>query len=274
MEKEVRLDIAGVTYREAAIVSLHTHRQIFEGEPSIGNCFCGELNAELIIPSGDIPRNAKFVPYIRDAGGTWKKKSEFFVYTRQVDDLTEYVTIVAYDAIYRGEESFTQPGDQGEWPRKDIDVMREIAQRTGASICAESLAKINKGYEVQYPGIIMETTTKIDTGKVDEYGEPIYEERTETELKPDNEGALTMREVAGRIASFYGGNWIIDNNGEWRLIQLGDIPEETHFLIWEQGEPIRVGSDRIVIREGLEESHRMVIQNGDVLLIGGVRLIV
>ena len=260
MEKEVRLDIADVTYREATIVSLHTHRQIFEGEPSIGNCFCGELNAELIIPSEDIPRNAKFVPYIRDVGGTWKKKSEFFVYTRQVDDLTGYVTIVAYDAIYRGEESFTQPGDQGEWPRKDIDVMREIARRTNASICAESLAKINRGYEVQYPGIIMETT--------DDEGNP------KTELKPDHKGALTMREIAGRIASFYGGNWIIDNNGEWRLIQLGDIPAETYYLIWEQGDPIRIGSDRIIVRDGLEESHHMVIQNGDVLLIGGVRLIV
>ena len=176
----------------------------------------------------------------------------FFIYSRDVDELTGQVSIVAYDAIYRGEESFTQEGEQGEWPRVDIDVMDEIARRTGTTICAETRAKMAGGYLVQYPGFI----------------------NADGEMVPDGDGALTMREVAGRIAAFYAGNWIIDKNGEWRLVILGDIPEETNLLITEDGEPIKLGNDRIIVEFGKEEPHRLVVQNGDALLIGGVRLLV
>lgn len=253
MAKEVRLDIAGTIYREGDFVRLSTHREVFDGAPSVGNCICGELNAELMIPSEAIPRNAEMVPYIREEGSSaWKKQSVFFVYSRDVDELIGQVSIVAYDAIYRGEESFTKEGEQGEWPRVDIDVMDEIARRTGTTVCAETRAKMTGGYLVQYPGFI----------------------NADGEMVPDGDGALTMREVAGRIAAFYAGNWIIDKNGEWRLVILGDIPEETNLLITEDGEPIKLGNDRIIVEFGKEEPHRLVVQNGDALLIGGVRLLV
>ena len=252
MAKEVRLDIAGTTYREESFVRLSIHREVFDGAPSVGNCICGELNAELLIPTEDIPRNAEMVPYSREEGEEWKKQSVFFVYNRDEDDLTGVLTIVAYDAIYRGEENFTQEGDQGEWPRTDIVVMDEIARRTGTTICAESRAKMTNGYLVEYPGFINENG----------------------EMIPDGDGVLTMREVAGRIAAFYAGNWIIDKNGEWRLVILGDIPEETNLLITEDGEPIKLGSDRIIVEFGKEEPHRLVVQNGDKLIMGGVGLLV
>lgn len=253
MAKEVRLDIAGVTYREDSISSLTTNRQMFDGAPSVGNCICGQLDALLTIPTASIPRNAQLIPYIRNEGETvWKKKSVFFVFNRDTDEATGSLKIIAYDAIYKAEESFTQPGDQGYWPRTDIQIMTEIAQRTGTTVCADTRAIMTKRYAIQYPGIIMEDGT----------------------LKPDGEGALTMREVAGRVASMYAGNWIIDNNGEWRLVRLGDIPPETNYLITEDGDPIVLGRDRILVIEGLEEPNNLVSQNGDKLVIGGVRLLV
>ena len=255
-DKEFKLDINGVTYREDVIESMSSDKRLFDGAPSVGNCFCGELDVTIMIPSSQIPKNAELVPYTRKPGGTWKKKSVYFIYNRKEDELTGNIKITAYDAIYRSEAPYLSAGDQGYWPRLDIDVMDEIAERTGTVISSGTRTMMNKQYEVPYPGVTLEG----DQGQ--------------TILEPDLDGALTMREVASRIAMFYGGSWIIDNNGEWRLIRLGDIPPETNYLITEDGEPITLGGDRILIIDGLVEPHRLVIQNGDTLTLGGVRLLV
>lgn len=224
--KQYKLVIADTPYRENKIVSLSTHRKLFDGSPSVGNCRCGELNCTVTIPTGDIPRNAKLVPYVSDDGETWVKKGEYFVFSREVDKVTGWVSIVAYDAIFRASAYFTSAGDQGEWPRTDITVMQEIATRTGAAINSETVTAMNKAYPVQYPGIVLESGTK----------------------KIDGSGALTMQDVAGRIAAYYGGNWIIDNNGEWRLILFGDIPADADYLITENTEIIVMGGVRILVR--------------------------
>lgn len=228
--KYIRLDVytngTATTYREDKIVSLSTHRQLFDGSPSVGNCICGELNATVTIPNADISRNAKLVPYISDDETNWTKKSEFFVFSREVDKVTGYVTLTAYDAIYKTSNYFSSPGNIGTWPKTDLTVMDMILNGTGATMNSATRTAMNKAYVVQYPGIILEDNTP----------------------KPDGQGALTMRDVAGRIASFYGGNWIIDNNGQWRLILLGDIPSETDYLVTENSEIIVMGGVMILVR--------------------------
>lgn len=224
--KQYKLVIADTPYREDKIVSLSTHRKLFDGSPSVGNCCCGELNCTLTIPTENIPRNAKLVPYVSDDGETWVKKGEYFVFSREVDKVTGWVSIVAYDSIFRASAYFASAGNQGEWPRTDINVMQEIATRTGAAINTGTVAAMNKAYPVQYPGIVLENGSQ----------------------KIDGSGALTMRDVAGRIASYYGGNWIIDNNGEWRLILFGDIPSELDYLVTENKEVIVIGNTRILVR--------------------------
>ena len=229
--KEVRLDIANsdgtnsVTYREPNIFSMSTHRKLWDGEPSVGNCVSGELDALLWIDTSLIPRNAKLTPYVRTDGGAWVKKSEFFVFSRSENNEMGSLRIVANDAIYKSESPFVQSGNIGNWPRTDISVMQEIATRTGTTICADTVSLMNKGYQVQFPGITLQGTT--------------------TTYKSD--GTTTMREVAGRIASMYAGNWIIDNNGEWRLVVLGDIPAETYYLVTEYGNAITFGGVRILV---------------------------
>lgn len=231
MGKEVRLDIAnsdgtnGVTYREANIFSMSTHRRLWDGEPSVGNCVSGELEASLWLDSSLVPRNAKLTPYIRD-GGSWVKKGEFFVFSRREDKERGVLKITANDAIYKAEVPFVQPGNIGTWPKTDIAVMREIATRTGTTIHADSIAAINRKYEIPFPGIEIEGTGG-------------------TDYKSD--GTTTMREVAGRIAAMYAGNWIIDNSGKWRLVMLSDIPPETHYLVEEHGDVILIGGVRILV---------------------------
>lgn len=234
MGKEIRLDIAGTTYREDFIyVKPVTRRRVMGDTPEVGKCYMGELTVTLTIPSSSIPRNAEIKPYIRDSNGTWKQKSVFNVFSRSVDRVTGYVTLNAYDAIFKAEQSFTQPGNQGQWPRDDKVVMQEIATRTNTTICSNSLAlmdAINTAtgsyYKVQYPGI------KTSDGT----------------LKPDGQGALTMRDVAGRIAGFYGGNWYIDDNGQWRLWQFGVVPADADYLVTEDPAIIVMGGVRILVK--------------------------
>ena len=223
--KYVKLNIAGTDYGDAYIVSMRTHRAVFEDDPSVGNCVSGELEATLLVGNVQIPRNAKVVPYIKEDNGAWKKKSEFFIYSRGTDYVSGALKITAYDAIFKAEEQYLYPGEIGLWPRIDKAVMQEIASRTGTTICADSLARMNKGYQIQFPGITIE-------------GE------STTEYEVDG---TTMRQMAGYIASMYAGNWIIDNNGEWRLIVLGDVPLITHYMVEEHGDVILIGGVRILV---------------------------
>lgn len=223
--KHVRLNIAGTIYSEQQIVMLRTHRALFDDEPTVGNCFIGELEATLRISGVSLPRNAKVIPYVRENNGSWVKKSEFFIYTRSTDYQSGVLSISAYDAIYKAEVPFVTPGEIGLWPRTDVAVMQEIASRTGTSINSNSISVMNKGYLVQFPGIVIEGESG-DEYEVD---------------------GTTMREMAGYVASMYGGNWIIDNNGEWRLILLGDVPVITNYLVEEHGAAIVIGGVRILV---------------------------
>lgn len=261
-DKEIRLDINGVTYREDVIVSMITDKRQFDGAPSVGNCICGELDVELVMDNALIGKNAKLEPYIRDrnSGTPWKKKGVFWIYNRKQDEETGSIKIVAYDAIYRSETSYLSSGDQGLWPRTDITVMTEIAERIGTTLSPATIALMTNNYPVPYPGITLEG------------------EAGQTILEPDLDGALTIREVAERIAMYYAGNWIVDNNGQLALVGLSSIPPETYYLVTEKGEAITFGSGegltRIVVRNDVEESHHLAIQNGDTLTIGGVRILV
>lgn len=227
--KHVRVNVAGTYYGEDAIISMHSHRALFADEPTAGACYSGELELTMFIASNTVPRNAKIVPYVRDGdSGSWIKKSEYYIFSRSIDEASGVVRFLAYDAIYRSEEEFVQPGQIGAWPRKDKVVMLEIAKRTtGATrwqdcIDADTWNSMTGNYDVQFPGIVVSTSYKSD-------------------------GATTMREVAGQIASMYAGNWIIDNSGKWRLVRLADVPPVTNYLVDENSDVIVINGVKILV---------------------------
>lgn len=168
----------------------------------IGRCAAARLDLALVLPEGaSIPRMAEIDLGVRLNGGTtqsdWLPKGTFFIDTRTQED--DVLKITAYDAMLKTEQSFTRSGDQGEWPRTDIAVVNEIAQRIGVSVDARTTALMSRGYLVQYPGIVLED------------GTPKY----------SADGGLTMREVLGYIGVMYGGNWCISDAGALRLVGLG-----------------------------------------------------
>lgn len=58
----------------------------------------------------------------------------------------------------------------------------------------------------------------------------------------------TLREILGYIAGAHGGNWIITAQDALLLVPLfGSYPAETHYLVTENGDAIVVGGVRLLI---------------------------
>lgn len=202
-------------FRESAIISMSTQKSIFpESTPTVGNCIAGQISVEMMKPKGDIPRRARLAPYVRLTNGKehseWIQKGVFFIDHREYSgDENERMVINGYDHIILTEADF--PSSTDEWPRKDIDVVRDIASAIGTSVDIRTAKIMNKGYKINYPA---------------EY---------------------SMREVLENIAAMYAGSFVMSDTGELLLVTMFGIPKETSRLIDSAGFAITFGGDRILV---------------------------
>ena len=202
-------------FRENAIISMSTQKSIFpRSTPTVGNCIAGQISVEMIKPKGDIPRRARLSPYVRLTNGVehseWIQKGIFFIDHREYSgDENERMVINGYDHIILTEADF--PSSTDEWPRKDIDVVRDIASTIGTSVDTRTAQSMNKGYKINYPA---------------EY---------------------SMREVLENIAAMYAGSFVMSDTGELLLVTMFGIPKETSYLIDSAGFAITFGGDRILV---------------------------
>lgn len=249
---ETKAVINGEDYLHDRIFSASVSLEMFsEGTACAGSAVSRELTL-VLRDVGAIPKSAEIQMFIRLVNGNtvseWIPKGVYYIDTREQQYGLDRLEIHGYDVIRKADKTFTSSGDQGYWPMTDIDVVEEIAERIGAKsvngsrIDPRTIAILTKRYQVQYPG----------------YGD----------------GAYTMRECLGFIGAMYAGNWITNDFGQLRLVMLGDIPTETNLLIDENADYIKLGNDRILIVTGLAEPHRMVIETGETLKIGGDTLLV
>ena len=215
--KEYQAIIAGITYTAQQIVSAFSASAVEAQPATIGNCVAKRLNLVLRNP-GDIPRMAQIKMRYRLNNGIaqseWMPKGTFFIDTRD-SSIDGVLSIVAYDAMLKCDQPFTSSGDQGQWPRLDIDVINEICSRIGVTLDPRTSAILIRQYKIPYPGF--------------------------------GEGALNMREVLGAIGAMYAGNWIVSDQDTLRLVVLGDIPPETNYLITENHDYILIGGYRILV---------------------------
>ena len=202
-------------FRENAIISMSTKKSIFSGpNPTVGNCIAGQISVEMIKPKGDIPRRARLAPYVRLTNGVehseWVQKGVFFIDHREYSgDENERMIISGYDHIIMTEADF--PSSTDEWPRNDIDVVRDIARAIGTSVDTRTNQIMNKGYRINYPA---------------EY---------------------SMREVLENIAAMYAGSFVMSDAGELLLVTMFGIPKETSYLIDGAGFAVTFGGDRILV---------------------------
>lgn len=214
--KEVQAVIAGVVYTSDKIVSAYSGAAVSATAATIGNCVAKSLNLVLRNP-GVIPRMAQISMRYRLNNGTthseWIPKGTFFVDTRSEGN--GVLTLVAYDAMLKCDQDYATSGEQGSWPKPDIQVVNNICSRIGVSLDPRTVDIITKGYMIPFPG----------------YGDDAY----------------SMRELLGFIGAAYAGNWIITDQNTLRLLILGDIPPETNYLITENDEYILIGGFKILV---------------------------
>lgn len=229
-EKEHRAFIAGVEQKilkkaETKYSNLNmpplVKGSLFVGsKPSVGGCVSRQIDI-MIKPKGAIPRMAEikletrlvlkdFVTGEITSTSEWIPKGTFYIDTRQTDKVSGALIIHGYDAILKMEQTYLPDGGVlEEWPKPMPDVAADIAAKLGLTIDARTV--LNASYMVGLPV---------------EY---------------------TMREVMGYIAAAHCGNWIITDAGELRLITLACIPDESSYLVSEDGHAITFGGVRIIV---------------------------
>ena len=214
--KEVRVIIAGTTYTQANIISATIKASLMETAATIGNATAKELDLSLR-NYGSIPRMAQIQVQYRLNDGTtqseWLPKGTFFIDTR--DEWNGVISIVAYDAMLKTDQDFMQSGNQGQWPRTDLQVVQAICSRIGVTLDSRTQAILTSGYSIPYPG----------------YGEVAY----------------TCRDLLQFIGQMYAGNWWINDMNKLMLVGLGDYPPETNYLVTENGDAILIGGYKILV---------------------------
>ena len=202
-------------FRESSIISMSTQKTIFsDSNPTVGNCIAGQITVEMMKPKGDIPRRARLAPYVRLTNGKehseWIQKGVFFIDHREYSgDENERMVINGYDHIILTEDEF--PSSTHEWPRTDIDVVRDIATEIGTALDSRTVQIMNNGYKINYPA------------------------------------GYSMREVLENIAAMYAGSFIMSDTGGLLLVTMFGIPKETSYLIDNVGFAITFGGDRILV---------------------------
>ena len=204
-------------YRETQIWKCRTYQQVFANTPTVGNAIAGEIDVQLTRPAWEIPRRAMIKPYVRATDGTnvseWIQKGVFFIdtreYTASADDLN-IMTLHGYDSMLMTEMDY--PSDsESEYPKLDIRIVEHIARAIGVSVDARTYAIMTDGYMFSLPI------------------------------------GYSSREVLCMIASAYGGNFVMSDIGELRLVLLNELPPETGLLIDHAGYRLVFGEDRINI---------------------------
>lgn len=221
--KEVRVLVytsssSFVAYGQDKIVAATINASLMERASTIGNCTAKRLTVTFRNP-GEIPRMARLRVQFRLNGGTsatrtsWIEKGIFFVDTRSEGN--GIIELTAYDAMLKADQPYVQSGEQDDWPQFDTDIVDAICARIGVELDPRTQAILTRNYQIQYPGF--------------------------------GDGAYTMRDILGFIGQAYAGNWYINDINKLMLVQFGDIPPETNYLVTENNDYITIGGYRILV---------------------------
>lgn len=216
--KEVKLVIAGEEYGEEDIESgsLRVYGGLY-ADFGIGNCCARQIDFT-INPKGDIPRQARVEVYVRlvlgETVSEWLKKGVFFFSTRKTDRVSGWLSVHGYDAMLKADEVWIDESyAESNFPMAARAAVNDIAARMGVAV--DSRTALNASFPVTYPA--------------------------------DSAGDMTMREVLARVAVANAGNWVVSDAGELLLVPLVSAPEATHYLITNDGRPITIGGNRILV---------------------------
>lgn len=227
---ETKVEINGVSYGENVLMSVSTVYRVFSQEqPTVGGCLAAELEVKMLAPSATIPRMAQVKPYVRVTDGTqtseWIPQGVFYIDTRETshnDDDLDILTLHCYDAMLKSEADY--PSTSISYPAKDYRIVQIIAHAMGLQ--SSSSASNHNGIDARTKTLMNNGSGKYNISL------PV---------------GYSMREVLGNIAAMYCGNWIMNYDGQLRLVTLTELPEETNYLVDNSYDAITFGGDRILV---------------------------
>lgn len=219
---EWKASIGGIEYTSDKLVSARTQREVLSGDNMVGNCVSAQLDISLLVPPTDPPRMAEILLYARirynNSVSEWIPKGTYYISTRKEEmegDGIDVLDIHAYDAMLKAEQAAAQDGEQGSWPKTDLNALSYIANRIGVQLDSRINEIVVNNYSIPYPG----------------YGDDGY----------------SLREILSYIASAYACNALITDENKLRLVPIYSTEEETNLLVDENGNRIVFGDNRIIV---------------------------
>ena len=226
-ETEWRFDINGVTYGPENEVSHDANHALFS-EFGFGNATCGGLNLQLY--ADNIPKGAEIKRFCRLVNGAqvseWLPMGVYYINRRSEED--GYWEIEAFDNMRKAEKVW-EPDQSLTFPMPMDEAVTEICRVLGFTL--DSRTTISHAYTLDYP-----------------------------------ESEQTYRRTLQMIAAAHGGNFIFTGEGKLRLVPLISLPEESFYLVDQNGNPITFGGQRITVGDG--ESANPFDPNGVKHLVG------
>lgn len=214
--REYQFDINGTIYGPEQEISHSVDSGLYETF-GIGNAATAKLDLTLLTDS--IPRAACIKRYVRLRNGAqvseWLPKGEFFVNHRSVED--GCWTIEAFDAMRKAERPW-EPRQDLIFPMTMPDAVAEFMRIMGTRL--DPRTQLNPAYFIDHPS----------SDKNSETGE-----------------YYSIRQHLQWIAAAHGGNWIVTDKGEFRLVPLISAPPETNYLVTEHGDAIILGGVRLLV---------------------------
>ena len=176
-------------------------------ELGIGNA-CMAMLKIVFKQKSTVPRMSKIVPKAL-VDSQWKQLGDFYLDERPVKP-TGIMTVIAYDSMLKADKVWV-PDQSLEFPMPMDDAVDVIAELM--DITVDPRTQVSHTYTIDYPA-----------------------------------NDYTLRDVLKFIAVANGGNWTITRNDQLLLVPLvGSMPDETHYLIEEEGFAITFGGDRILV---------------------------
>ena len=202
--KESRLIIAGEIYDESKIVlsSLVTTEPLFAADKlSIGGAVAREISFSAFL-SDSVPKRAKIIHEVRlrlgDEVSEWMQKGEYYISTRRRDRVTGLTKVHGYDSMLTSEQAW-KPADTDIFPMPMKEAVEKTAAILKIPLDPRNVFKTGDAYKVDYP--VADGTASED----------------------QQVAGLTIRQVWRWVAAAMGGNFIINDLGQLRLVPVSDV---------------------------------------------------
>ena len=242
--KESRLIIAGKTYNQSHIVSLFTGEELFAANSiSAGGALAREIEFAAFLDES-VPKRAQIIHQVRlrlgDEVSEWLQKGVYYIDTRKRDPLTGITSVHGFDAMLMAEQPWN-PADPDDFPMSMKKALEETAAILNIALDPRNVYRTDDAYKVDYP---------VADG---------------TASEEQQAAGLTIRQVWRWIAAAMGGNFIINDLGELRLVPLNALPGNTGYLVTETGQPLVFGDTRILVAQNAGGSATV---EGDKVFVG------